>query len=238
MRLSRLMPIGSACSFVYHERREGIFTVRLRQLGHPTELRGATTDIPCFEKIFMSQEYRSPFDINPKLIVDAGANTGLSALYFAATYPDAIIFAIEPEIGNFWLLEKNCAKVNRIKSLRGALWSAAGCVPLTNRVDGGAWSFTIGQNAQATLDTVNAYPVTQLLEMAGRNQIDILKLDIEGSERELFSKNTDWLDHVSVIIIELHDRFQPGCAKAVYQKLVECRFHQEVRGENILIGLD
>ena len=74
--------------------------------------------------------------------------------------------------------------------------------------------------------------------MAGRNQIDILKLDIEGSERELFSKNTDWLDHVSVIIIELHDRFQPGCAKAVYQKLVERQFHQEVRGENIFIGLD
>ena len=160
MRLGRLMPIGSACSFVYHERREGIFTVRLRQLGHPTELRGA-------------------------------------------------------------------------------LWSAAGCVPLTNRVDGGAWSFTIGQNAQASLPaTVNAYPVTQLLEMAGRNQIDILKLDIEGSERERFSKNTDWLDHVSVIIIELHDRFQPGCAKAVYQKLVECRSHQEVRGENILIGTE
>ena len=74
--------------------------------------------------------------------------------------------------------------------------------------------------------------------MSGLKQIDVLKLDIEGSERELFLKDTTWLNHVSIIAIELHDRYEPGCTRAVYQKLVERQFRQEVRGENVFIRLD
>ena len=49
-------------------------------------------------------------------------------------------------------------------------------------------------------------------ELAGPDeQIDVLKVDIEGSELDLFGRRTEWLGRVRVLVIELHDRFRPGC---------------------------
>ena len=45
-------------------------------------------------------------------------------------------------------------------------------------------------------------------------EIDLLKLDIEGSELEVFQENTGWLDKVTAINIELHDHIKPGCSNA------------------------
>lgn len=46
--------------------------------------------------------------------------------------------------------------------------------------------------------------------------IDILKIDIEGSEKELFENPTPWVDKVGMIVIELHDHFKAGCSSSVY----------------------
>jgi FkbM family methyltransferase len=236
-RLCYIMSATDACRFTLRKNHPGVFSISLRQTGHRVELRGGTTDIRCFLKIFVERNYSPPFQISPRFIVDAGANTGLSALYFAETYPDATIFAIEPETDNFMLLKRNCAHIDRIKPLHGALWSTPGSVSLTGAIDGQAWAFSIERKDKPVLGSVEAFTIHQLLKMAPDGRIDILKLDIEGSERELFSKNTDWLDHVSVMAIELHDRYEPGCAKTVYQKLVQRPFTQEVRGENVFIRL-
>ena len=48
----------------------------------------------------------------------------------------------------------------------------------------------------------------------GMETIDILKVDIEGSEKEIFSNNLDWIDHVRVICIELHENIMPGSEDA------------------------
>jgi hypothetical protein len=47
--------------------------------------------------------------------------------------------------------------------------------------------------------------------------IDLLKLDIEGAEREIFgASDLDWMARTNAIIIELHDRFRPGCEAAFF----------------------
>lgn len=237
-RLCYAMSAADACRFTFRKNHPGVFGISLRETGDRVELRGATTDIRCFLKIFIDRDYSSPFQISPRFIVDAGANTGLSALYFAATYPDATILAIEPETDNFLLLKRNCAHIDQIKPLHGALWSMPGSVSLTCAIDGQAWTFSIERKGKPILGSVEAFTIQQLLEMAPEGHIDILKLDIEGSEKELFSKNTDWLDYVSVMAIELHDRYESDCAKTVYQKLVQRNFQQEIRGENIFIRLE
>jgi hypothetical protein len=109
---------------------------------------------------------------------------------------------------------------------------------VTDSIDGGAWTFTVGRSDLKLLDTVKAYSIPEILEQAMTDRIDILKLDIEGTEKELFSGATNWLDRVSIIVIELHDRYEPGCSKAMYRKLIERQFHQEIRGENIFIRLE
>jgi FkbM family methyltransferase len=58
------------------------------------------------------------------VIIDAGANIGLSALFFANKYPDAKIFAIEPEETNYKLLELNTKPYNNVCLIKAALWDS------------------------------------------------------------------------------------------------------------------
>ena len=85
---------------------------------------------------------------------------------------------------------------------------------------------------------VSAITMEDILRKLAVSRIDLLKLDIEGSERELFSTDSGaWLNRVEYIVVELHDRYRPGCAKAFYSALATRDFIQEIRGENIFIRL-
>jgi hypothetical protein len=48
-------------------------------------------------------------------------------------------------------------------------------------------------------------------------KIDILKIDIEGSEKEVFNNCISWIDNVNSIIVELHERMKKGCNKSFYK---------------------
>ena len=45
-----------------------------------------------------------------QLYIDAGANIGLTSIYFANKFPNAKIVALEPEIDNYIILQKNIQK--------------------------------------------------------------------------------------------------------------------------------
>jgi hypothetical protein len=83
---------------------------------------------------------------------------------------------------------------------------------------------------------IKAVTIDTLLKKSGFDKIDILKLDIEGAEREIFSKNFDsWLDKVDIIMIELHDRIKKGCTKAFYSAVNKYKWKKFKRGENIIL---
>jgi len=94
-----------------------------KELQQFISLRLGTSDLGVIVKVLGSHEYGFPFDGTPKLIIDAGANIGISALYFAQRFPDAKIYAIEPEEGNFELLKKNCNGRPNIILKKAALWN-------------------------------------------------------------------------------------------------------------------
>lgn len=75
---------------------------------HPVYFRPGTADLTTFREIFLREEYNLdlPPSFHPKIIIDAGANIGFTSLYFSRKYPDALIFSLEPEPGNFELLKK------------------------------------------------------------------------------------------------------------------------------------
>ena len=56
-------------------------------------------------------------------------------------------------------------------------------------------------------------PFFALLEQLNIEHVDLLKIDVEAAEREIFEDAARWIDRVSVICVELHDRFRPGCSK-------------------------
>jgi FkbM family methyltransferase len=192
------------------------------------------------EKVFISQEYEIPYAVAPRVIVDGGANIGMATLYFGVQFPSARIVAIEPEQSNFVLLERNCGYLKNVTLIKGALWPEAGQLAI---LDGSVdkWAFRVTNQVACDLPgaAIPAVTIPEILQRFNVPRIDILKLDIEGSECELFADRAEqWLDRIGMIIIELHDRFRPGCAQSFYSALNGRKFVQEIRGENIFVKLE
>jgi FkbM family methyltransferase len=211
--------------------------VFVRMLNRQVIIRPGTSDVQCLSKVFVEHEYAMPFEnINPELIVDAGANIGLATLYFSKIFPETKIIAIEPEPSNYDLLVRNCSGMTNVILCRAAVWNTDTSLQIKNP-DAEKWAFAV-KPVPLNGAGIKALTISQILAQSGYDRIDILKLDIEGAERELFTDGCEaWLSRVKIIIIELHDRYAPGCSRAVYSKLCQVPFCQAIRGENIFVLL-
>jgi FkbM family methyltransferase len=201
--------------------RSVVVTVNVPHLRHPIHLRLRTSDVTVFRSVILDKEYEWPLAKSPKLIVDAGANIGLTSVFYANTYPEAKIIAIEPEPSNYNMLVKNTAKYHNISPIRAALWNCNGRVHI---IDGGigGWSFQVEKANVGASNTESpglaiALTLDQLMSDFKIDQLDLLKVDIEGSEKEVFENSVGWINRVGVIVIELHDRLKAGCSNAVEQ---------------------
>lgn len=72
------------------------------------------------------------------------------------------------------------------------------------------------QNTNALLKGIS---VDTLMEKNGWARTEILKMDIEGAEKEILSADVGWLKKVKLLIIELHDNFKPNCTKTLFKAL-------------------
>lgn len=145
------------------------------------------------------------------LIIDAGANIGASPIYFLSQYPDAAIVAIEPERQNCELLRTNCAGLD-VRVIEAAIDSRSGTRFLHDpgRSD---WGFQVSDHGLYEVPTVS---VPQILQdyPSSTYAPAIFKIDIEGSEKALFSGEVGWLATMPLVIIELHDWMLPAEATA------------------------
>lgn len=206
-------------------------------------LRPGTTDPAVFDSIYHGQAYGWELGLAPRAIIDAGAYTGLSTVFFALRYPDAQIIAIEPDERNYRLLKKNTAGFANVHTMRAALWGMTGSATLANP-DAESWAFRIeGTNGAADAVTTSisasipAVTVTDVMRKHDLDRISLLKLDVEGSEKEIFANPAEWIERVDAICLELHDRFKAGCSRAFFNAVEE--FPIEVwRGEDVLVARD
>src|SRR5438874_10004347 len=67
----------------------------------------SNSDLLMFEQIFYRKDYDVNVPVDPKIIVDLGANVGFASVYFANRFPAAKIFALEPNTDNFAIACKN-----------------------------------------------------------------------------------------------------------------------------------
>jgi hypothetical protein len=65
--------------------------------------------------------------------------------------------------------------------------------------------------------------------------IDILKVDIEGAEKEIFSGSPSWINHVGVLIVELHDRLKAGCSRSFFNA-TNSFDHEWYQYENVVLA--
>jgi FkbM family methyltransferase len=196
--------------------------------GHqaPLVIRRNTTDREVFEYIYVDQYYeRWNYPEHPRTIVDAGAYTGYSSIYFSTKFADARILAIEPDAGNFRMLVRNTRSCARIDPTHAALWSTDASISIANP-DDAAWGYRAVQQEAGSVQ-IPTIRMDEALAWAD-GHIDLLKLNIEGAERELFAApDLSWLHHVDTIMIEVHDWIAPGSSMALYRALATSQFQQQ-----------
>jgi len=205
-------------------RLEGRFVavdVRARHgsFGTTLRLRPGTTDIETFAQIFLHTHYRTHDmarhseiaayyqSCAKPLVLDLGANIGLSSLYFAKNWPKATIVGVEPDEGNYTLFSQNAAEQERIVPIRGAIASKHSYARIINP-GASEWGYRTEINDSKSGGLV-ALSVQELLDRHSDCEPFICKIDIEGAERELFSRNTQWVARFPIVIIELHDWLFP-----------------------------
>jgi FkbM family methyltransferase len=191
-----------------------------------------TTDVSLLNEIILRSQYEWQLPRSPRVIVDAGANIGLASIYYANKYPNAQIISLEPAPSNLILLRKNMANYSNSAVVAGALWKHDGHVRVVDPGTG-EWGFQVAGEANNG-DIVAAFSIDTLMKTCGVEYIDLLKVDIEGAEKEVFENPSNWIDRVGAIAVELHDFLRDGCSRTFYQAIGQFDF-QSRRGETIFV---
>jgi len=215
-----------------------VFVIKDEKFGAQV-VRKDTTDWATYNQIFVREDYKFRHSVAPQTIIDLGANVGYASVWYHAYFPTARIVAVEPDSANVQTARVNfelaCREGGRLEIEETAIWHSESHVKLVNPA-GTAWGFKV---YEAEPEEPGAFPATTMaaiMQRHGMDTVDLVKIDIEGGERYLFAKNTEWLDRVNALVIELHDRKIPGCREPVVAALDRhfIDYDEVVRGENTL----
>lgn len=187
------------------QRLLGTQIAKLKVRGIPTPLfcRPSRSDHRVLFHVFGRHALEIPLQDTPRLIVDGGANVGYASIYFANRYPDAQIIAVEPDAENCALFRMNCSAYPNIELIQGGIWSSSADLVIEDS-SVRSWSFRLVETSSEK-NHIKGFTLADILQRSGKQHIDLLKLDIEGSEEQLFSWDcSDWIGHVENMAIEPH----------------------------------
>lgn len=180
-------------------------------------MRTFTGDIDIFYEVLWKKIYdRLPKDTEKKYtIIDLGANIGITSLFFSRKYSYARVYGIEPDPDNFELLLNNMKveiSEKRFFPIHAAIAARDGLAYIHKSEK--AYNTTISINEVSEL-TVRMIDLNSLFSELKVSTVDLLKVDIEGMEMEIFSGNTSFLQLVNNIVIECHSPMAAERCKTV-----------------------
>ncbi|WP_200761486.1 FkbM family methyltransferase [Poriferisphaera corsica] len=177
----------------------------------PFLIRAKQSDWDVFKQIILSMELDHLNAPSPgSLIIDAGANIGISTAYLSRRYPDNTIIAIEPSNENLVLLREHCKGLSNVVIIEGGLWGADAWLEIYNP-DAKSWSFRVKEVKENSNQAMLGMRIDTIMKKQNAEKIGILKMDIEGSECDVFSRGVEkWLPQVEQIVVELHGEEAEG----------------------------
>jgi len=157
-----------------------------------------------YRELFCKEMYQFESNTDAPIIIDCGSNIGLSVLYFKTIYPNAKIWAFEPDAANFELLSKNIQSNNLqdVKAAPAAVWITDGFINFSGN---GSEASRIDENNAN--DSTNSVPCIRLKTLlCSFETIDFLKMDIEGGEYKVITDCADELYRVKNFFLEYHGK--------------------------------
>jgi FkbM family methyltransferase len=164
-------------------------------------------DVAALEEIFAKKEYGFAYaealGKMPSVILDLGANIGDSSVFYATLFPEAKIYAIEPNPLVHDKLQLNTAAFKNIQIRKCAIGNKT--QKITFYLGASHLGSSLKKRQQNTKEIeVGLVALTDFLAAEGLQHVDILKFDIEGGEEDLL-KDVAMKDKVGVFIGEMHD---------------------------------
>ncbi len=158
-----------------------------------------------FDEIFYKGIYYFKTDNKRPIIFDCGANIGIATIYFKWLYPDSEIYAFEPDKETFKILEQNVEHINGVYIFNKALSDIEGDIDFYINCPGSLVMSTKKDRKLKNKVTVSSIRLSSLIT----KQVDFIKMDIEGSEKEVIQDldENNKLKKINKLAIEYHHRF-------------------------------
>lgn len=170
-------------------------------LGPPFIVPDALSFIHSHREIFRNRLYEFRTKRRDPVILDCGANIGLSVLYFKQLYPNSRVLAFEADPQIFGLLAANCAAcaLVGVELINKAVWTADVMLDFAQE---GADAGRMPQPGE--VGNVISVEACRLRDFLLQQPVDMLKLDIEGAETAVLLDCADALDSVQHVFVEYH----------------------------------
>ena len=213
-------PAGWSVLFHYqgrwHDRRGSnmpLQMIRFCVQGRPVLLEANARCFGPFQGVFIEREYdcTANFHHRPARILDLGGNIGFGSVFLAGIFPGAKFAIVEPDPRNLPILRRNLA-ANQIDAtvLEGAIGSHPGILNLRFGADPACSSLEgTGMHMHSDAIGVAVTTVPAIMAQMGWDRIDLLKIDIEGAEEDLLTRENEWLARVDALIVEVHPNTTP-----------------------------
>jgi FkbM family methyltransferase len=180
---------------------------RIRLLHYDLEYVDLLTLCPQWNDLFVRETFRVELATETPRILDCGANVGLASLYFKRQYPEARVTAYEADPGIAEVLRGNLSRNGSedVEVVSAAVWIENGSIEFCCE---GADSGTVGAFASGIAGKRVRVPSVRLKDILANGPVDLLKLDIEGSEETVLNDCAGELQNVRAILLDLHE-FEP-----------------------------
>lgn len=173
-------------------------------MGIPLEIVDVDSYFGMCEEIFHKKNYEFEAGRKDPMIIDCGANIGMSIIFFKKLYPQCKIIAFEPDVKVFSALKKNIGSFGYkdVELYNKAVWSSE--TELDFHAEG-SWGGRITKPGD--VEKIVRVPTVRLKDYLDR-RVDFLKIDVEGAETEILKDCSTSLNMVDHLFLEYHSHFR------------------------------
>jgi FkbM family methyltransferase len=179
-------------------------------------IRLGTADFHAVKEVYLDRVYEFAMPTlaalmpSAPVVVDLGANIGLTVRLWSRRFSPRTIVAVEPDSDNAALcaLNADVAVTTDLRMFQCFVAEAAGTAGIDREL--GTWAYRMDRSGRGTdREIIAVRTVPDILGEAGlaSAQIDLLKCDIEGAEAVVFRGGPEWLSRVRAVLAEVHDPY-------------------------------
>lgn len=202
----RFEPVGISfeeyCDYIYKGEKDNdtkfatskIYGVDIRRVGTYSFIQNV-------EEVLVDEVYKFDSDKKNPVIIDCGTNIGLSVIYFKRLFPNAKIIGFEPDKQMYEVCCENLKSFGflDVHMYNAAVWNMDG--ELSFLPDNSLGGMVVDDTSSSTLvSKVKSLRLKSFLE----EEVDFLKIDIEGAELEVLDDCKNDLKNVKMLFVEYH----------------------------------